>query len=138
MMTWIEHLKSPWVLAGFGVFILWLVLKYLLFSEAKNLPPEATERLISRGMYYLFILAVLLIVVGFIRSWQTDSLSQVVTPYPSDEISIKKTNDSYFIMVRSTRKRIFSTRRETNSLLSSESFGFLSFSTTTLVDIGCY
>ncbi len=65
MNVWIEHLTQPLVLAGFGLFILWLVLKPLFATRCQKLPADAAERLISRGMHLVFFLAVLLIAVGF-------------------------------------------------------------------------
>ena len=68
MVKWIENMVHPLVLAGFGLFILWLVLRPLSLTRGKKLPADAIERLLYRGMHLVFILAVLLIAVGFTLS----------------------------------------------------------------------
>ncbi len=68
MVKWIENIQHPLVLAGFGLFILWLVLRPLSLTRGKKLPADAIERLLHRGMHLVFILAVLLITVGFTLS----------------------------------------------------------------------
>jgi hypothetical protein len=73
MVTWIENMAHPLVLAGFGLFILWLVLRSLSLSRAKTLLDDAIERLLYRGMHLIFILAVLLIAVGFTLSLKQES-----------------------------------------------------------------
>ena len=68
MTKWIDSIQHPLVLAGFGLFILWLVLRPLSLTRGRRLPADAIERLLHRGMHLVFILAVLLIVVGFTLS----------------------------------------------------------------------
>ena len=63
MNTWIEHLHHPLVFAGFGLFIFALLLRPL-FLNNKKLSGTATERLLSRGMILVFVLALLAIIGG--------------------------------------------------------------------------
>lgn len=77
---WIEHLKHPLVLAGFGLFILALLVKPLFSSGPSNITGAATERLMSKTINYLFILALLLIVVGFVLSLK-----------PNESVPLEKT-----------------------------------------------
>jgi len=65
---WIEHLKHPLVLAGFGLFILAMLLKPLFANSHKKLSGRATERLMSKAIKFVFILALLVIVAGFVLS----------------------------------------------------------------------
>ncbi|HRJ54334.1 MAG TPA: hypothetical protein PLE99_16355 [Candidatus Thiothrix moscowensis] len=60
--TWLEHLKHPMVLAGFVLFVLIGLLK--VFMGSKDLS-EANERLLHKGMNFVFVLGVLIIVGGF-------------------------------------------------------------------------
>uniref|UniRef100_UPI004057244F tetratricopeptide repeat protein n=1 Tax=Candidatus Electrothrix sp. TaxID=2170559 RepID=UPI004057244F len=69
MNTWIEHLHHPLVFAGFGLFLLALLLRPL-FLNNKKLTGTATERLLSKGMILVFILALLSIIGGVALSWK--------------------------------------------------------------------
>ena len=69
MNTWIEHLHHPLVFAGFGLFLLALLLRPL-FLNNKKLTGTATERLLSKGMILVFILALLAIIGGIALSWK--------------------------------------------------------------------
>ena len=62
---WIEHLKHPMVLAGFVLFVLVGMLK--VFMGSKDLS-ESNERLLHKGMNFIFVLGVLIIVGGFAYS----------------------------------------------------------------------
>lgn len=68
MNTWIEHLHHPLVFAGFGLFIFALLLRPL-FLNNKKLSGTATERLLSRGMILVFVLALLAIIGGIALNW---------------------------------------------------------------------
>ena len=70
MNTWIEHLNHPLVLAGFGLFLFALLLRPL-FLNNKKLTGTATERLLSKGMILVFILALLAIIGGIALSWKS-------------------------------------------------------------------
>ncbi|MCI5191412.1 MAG: hypothetical protein D3905_16850, partial [Candidatus Electrothrix sp. AS4_5] len=67
--NWIEHLHHPLVFAGFGLFFLALLLRPL-FLNNKKLTGTATERLLSKGMILVFILALLSIIGGIALSWK--------------------------------------------------------------------
>lgn len=67
--TWIEHLHYPLVFAGFGLFIFATVIKLILLNSEK-LNGTAKERVLTRGMYLAFILALLAIVGGIALNWQ--------------------------------------------------------------------
>lgn len=69
MNNWIEHLHHPLVFAGFGLFLLALLLRPL-FLNNKKLTGTATERLLSKGMILVFILALLAIIGGIGLSWK--------------------------------------------------------------------
>ena len=70
MAEWIEHLKHPLTLAGFGLFVLAAFLKPVL-SNGDKLSGRASERLIKRSVNFVFILALLVIVGGFALSWRS-------------------------------------------------------------------
>lgn len=63
---WIEHIKHPLVLFGFVLLILATLLK--LFNGNK-LNAAGTERLMSKGLLYTFVVAVLIIVLGLVSSF---------------------------------------------------------------------
>ncbi|CAK8717651.1 hypothetical protein GKODMF_09240 [Candidatus Electrothrix gigas] len=60
---WIEHLHHPLVFAGFGLFLLALLLRPL-FLNNKKISGAGMERLLSRGMILIFVLALLSIIGG--------------------------------------------------------------------------
>lgn len=62
---WLEHLKHPMVLAGFVLFVLVGLLK--MFMGSKDLS-ATNERILHKGMNFVFILGVLIIVGGFAYS----------------------------------------------------------------------
>jgi hypothetical protein len=70
--TWIEHLHYPLVFAGFGLFIFATVIKLILLNSEK-LNGTAKERVMTRGMYLAFILALLAIIGGVALNWQRSS-----------------------------------------------------------------
>ncbi|MDD5391995.1 MAG: hypothetical protein PHE17_03145 [Thiothrix sp.] len=63
--SWIEHLKHPMVLAGFVLFVLVGLLKVFMGNNELS---EANERLLHKGMNFVFVLGVLIIVGGFAYS----------------------------------------------------------------------
>ncbi len=67
--NWIEHLQHPLVLAGFGLFVFAGLLKPL-FLNNKKLSGAASERLLRRGINFIFILALLAVISGFALSWK--------------------------------------------------------------------
>ncbi len=67
--NWIEHLQHPLVLAGFGLFVFAVLLKPLFLSN-KKLSGAASERLLRRGINFIFILALLAVISGFALSWK--------------------------------------------------------------------
>lgn len=70
--VWIEHLRHPLVLAGFGLFVFALIIKPL-FLSSKKLNGTAVERLLHKGMILLFILAAMAIAGGLALSWKNAS-----------------------------------------------------------------
>ena len=62
---WIEHLKHPLVLFGFVLLVLATLLK--TFRDDK-LSGKDTGLLMDKGLLYTFVVAVLIIVLGFISS----------------------------------------------------------------------
>ena len=62
---WIEHIKHPLVLFGFVLLLLATLLK--LFNGNK-LNASGTERVMSKGLLYTFVAAVLIIILGFVSS----------------------------------------------------------------------
>lgn len=62
---WLEHLKHPMVLAGFVLFVLIGLLKF--FMGSKDLS-ESSERLVHKGMNFVFVLGVIIIIGGFVYS----------------------------------------------------------------------
>ena len=69
---WLEHLKHPMVLAGFVLFVLVGLLK--MFMGSKDLS-ATNERILHKGMNFVFILGVLIIVGGFAYSIMRDPAS---------------------------------------------------------------
>ncbi len=66
---WIEHLQHPLVLAGFGLFIFAVLLRPL-FLNNRTLSGAASERLLRRGINFVFLLALLAMIGGMALSWQ--------------------------------------------------------------------
>ena len=66
--TWIEHLHYPLVFAGFALFIFATVIKLILLNSEK-LNGTAKERVMTRGMYLAFTLALLAIIGGVALNW---------------------------------------------------------------------
>ncbi len=64
---WIAHLENPLVLFGFALFVMAGLLK--LFRSDK-LSGKGTERLMDKGLSYAFVIAVLVIILGFALSLQ--------------------------------------------------------------------
>ena len=62
---WIEHLKHPLVLFGFVLLVLATLLKTF---RADKLSGKDTGLLMDKGLLYTFVVAVLIIVLGFISS----------------------------------------------------------------------
>lgn len=73
---WIEHIKHPLVLFGFVLLILATVLK--LFNGNK-LSANGTERLMSKGLLYTFVVAVIIIVLGFMSSLMQNQTNRAPT-----------------------------------------------------------
>ena len=69
MNTWIEHLHHPLVFAGFGLFIVGLLLRPL-FRNNKKISGAGMERLLHLGMILVFILALLAIAGGIALNWK--------------------------------------------------------------------
>ena len=81
---WIEHLKHPLVLAGFGLFVIAMLLKPVFSNSHKKLSGRATERLMSKSINYVFILALLVIVAGFVLSLKSKVTTNLATPQKSN------------------------------------------------------
>ncbi|OQX10039.1 MAG: hypothetical protein BWK73_21305 [Thiothrix lacustris] len=62
---WIEHLSDPLVLVGFAIFTLAGLVK--LFKPEK-LTGKATEGLFHKGLNFVFVLALLIVIGGFAKS----------------------------------------------------------------------
>ena len=75
--AWIEHLKHPLVLAGFGLFIIALLLKPIFSNSHNQLSGRATERLMSKAINLIFVLALLVIIAGFVLSLKPDSVVKI-------------------------------------------------------------
>lgn len=69
MNNWIEHLHHPLVFAGFGLFLFATVIKLILLNSGK-FNGTAKERVMSRGMYLAFILALSAVIGGIALSWK--------------------------------------------------------------------
>jgi hypothetical protein len=67
--VWIEHLRHPLVLAGFGLFVFALIIKPL-FLSSKQLNGTAVERLLHKAMILLFILAAMAVAGGLALNWK--------------------------------------------------------------------
>jgi len=78
IVEWIEHLKHPLVLAGFGLFILAMLLKPIFTNNQNKLSGPAYERLMSKAITFVFILAFLVVVVGFVVSLKSEELENMV------------------------------------------------------------
>lgn len=63
---WIEHLSNPLVLVGFAVFTLAGLVK--LFKSEK-LSGKATEGLFHKGLNFVFVLGLLIVIGGFASSF---------------------------------------------------------------------
>ncbi len=63
---WIEHLSNPLVLVGFAVFTLAGLVK--LFKPEK-LNGKATEGLFHKGLNFVFVLGLLIVILGFANSF---------------------------------------------------------------------
>lgn len=66
---WIEHLRHPLVLVGFGLFVFALIIKPLFLNNQK-LSGTAVERLLHKAMILLFILAAMAVAGGIALSWK--------------------------------------------------------------------
>ncbi len=62
---WVEHLENPLVLFGFALFVMAGLLK--LFRSDK-LSGKGTEKLMDKGLSYAFVIALLVIILGFALS----------------------------------------------------------------------
>lgn len=76
MNNWIEHLQHPLVLAGFGLFIFAMLLRPL-FLNNKKISGAGMERLLRRGINFVFILALLAIIGGIGLSWKEGGQGKV-------------------------------------------------------------
>ena len=63
---WIEHLSDPLVLVGFAIFTLAGLVK--LFKPEK-LTGKATEGLFHKGLNFVFVLGLLIVIGGFDNSF---------------------------------------------------------------------
>jgi hypothetical protein len=79
---WIEHLKHPLVLAGFGLLVLSVLLKPMFSNSHTKLSGRATERLMSKAIILVFVLALLLIIAGFVLSLKPDTPATEITQQP--------------------------------------------------------
>jgi hypothetical protein len=66
---WIEHLRHPLVLVGFGLFVFALIIKPLFLNNQK-LSGTAVERLLHKAMILLFILAAMAVAGGIALGWR--------------------------------------------------------------------
>ncbi|WP_417914681.1 tetratricopeptide repeat protein [Candidatus Electronema sp. JM] len=80
--VWIEHLRHPLVLAGFGLFIFALIIKPL-FLNSKKLNGTAVERLLHKAMLLLFVLAAMAVAGGLALSWKATPSAVTKQPEPS-------------------------------------------------------
>ncbi|MGX9725755.1 MAG: hypothetical protein ACTFAK_00080 [Candidatus Electronema sp. VV] len=67
---WIEALQHPLVLAGSALFLFAALIKPL-FLNNKKLSGTAMERLLHKGMNFVFALALLAIAGGLLLSWKS-------------------------------------------------------------------
>jgi len=58
---WIEHLQHPLVLVGFALFVVASLVRWL---KPEKLSGVAIERLFGRGLSYVFILSLIVIISG--------------------------------------------------------------------------
>lgn len=73
---WIEHLKHPLVLFGFALLVLAGLLR--LFN-AEKLSAKGTEQLMSKGLLYTFVVAILIIALGFVSSFMQSQANKPQT-----------------------------------------------------------
>ncbi|MGB3917600.1 MAG: hypothetical protein WBL07_09185 [Thiothrix litoralis] len=85
---WIEHLSNPLVLVGFAVFTLAGLVK--LFKPEK-LSGKATEGLFHKGLNFVFVLGLLIVVLGFAKSFMqiqtADTTKSAAAPTNTQTIS---------------------------------------------------
>lgn len=79
--NWIEHLHHPLVFAGFGLFLLALLLRPL-FLNNKKISGAGMERLLRRGINFVFVLALLAIIGGIALNWKAEEQDKVVANKP--------------------------------------------------------
>lgn len=83
---WIEHLSNPLVLVGFAVFTLAGLVK--LFKPEK-LNGKETAGLFHKGLNFVFVLGLLVVVLGFANSfmekWQTAEAAKSATVPPNTQ-----------------------------------------------------
>uniref|UniRef100_UPI0040568F6E tetratricopeptide repeat protein n=1 Tax=Candidatus Electronema sp. TaxID=2698783 RepID=UPI0040568F6E len=94
--VWIEHLRHPLVLAGFGLFVFALIIKPL-FLSSKQLNGTAVERLLHKAMILLFILAAMAVAGGLALSWKA-------TPAAGSGISLSK--EQFAAMLKAQQERV--------------------------------
>lgn len=81
---WIEHLSNPLVLVGFAVFTLAGLVK--LFKPEK-LSGRATEGLFHKGLNFVFVLGLLIVILGFANSFMQMRTSDAAKPAAVQTIS---------------------------------------------------
>lgn len=86
--NWIEHLQNPLVLIGFVLFLFAGLFKLI---KTEKITGKASAALFNKGMNYLFILAIVIVIAGFALSfYQTHTEQQTTqTPPQTTEISTK-------------------------------------------------
>ncbi|MGR0480149.1 MAG: hypothetical protein ACTFAL_01755 [Candidatus Electronema sp. V4] len=94
--VWIEHLRHPLVLAGFGLFVFALIIKPL-FLSSKKLTGPLIAPLLRWGMILLFILAAMAMIGGFALSWK-------VTPAAGGSISLSR--EQFAAMLKEQQERV--------------------------------
>lgn len=80
---WIEHLSNPWILIGFTLFMMAGVIK--LF-KAEKLTGSATAGLFHKGLNFIFILGILVVILSFANSYFQVPADTTATP-PHSEVT---------------------------------------------------
>ena len=86
MDVWIAHLKHPMVLAGFALFVLVILLKPVFSNSHNKLSGRGTERLMSKALNYIFIIAILVIAIGFVLSLNKEGALSDFSKQPANRV----------------------------------------------------
>jgi hypothetical protein len=92
MKDWIKHLQHPLVLAGFALSVMAAAFK--LVAQNSNLSGGAMEHLLDKGMTFVFILALLAVVGGFVLSWRNSATAADTERHIDDDtaaVSVEQT-----------------------------------------------